>query len=163
HDLRWVGELETLLADPTLDTVVFATPHSAHAEQVRRAAAAGKSVFVEKPFTLSVADAVATIEAAERAGIVLGVGFNRRFHPSMGHLRRAVHEQRLGTVVTITAEQTALHGLLLTEDAWRAQPDESPVGAMTPIGVHLVDGMIDLLGRIRAVTALTTRRAAVHG
>jgi predicted dehydrogenase len=163
HELQWVGDLDAVLADPTLDAVVFATPHSLHAAQVQRAAAAGKSVFVEKPFTLSVADAVATIGAAERAGIVLGVGFNRRFHPSMGHLRRAVHEQRLGTVVTVTAEQTALHGLLLTEDAWRAQPDESPVGAMTPIGVHLVDGMIDLLGRIREVTALTTRRATVHG
>jgi predicted dehydrogenase len=163
HDLHWVGDLDAVLVDPALDAVVFATPHSAHAEQVQRAAASGKSVFVEKPFTLNVADAVAAIEAAERAGIVLAVGFNRRFHPSMGHLRRAVHEQRLGTIVTITAEQTALHGLLLTQDAWRAQPNESPAGAMTPIGVHLVDGMIDLLGRIREVTALITRRAAPHG
>ena len=61
HDLHWVGDLETVLADPTLDAVVFATPHTTHAEQVLRAAAAGKSVFVEKPFTLSVADAVAAI------------------------------------------------------------------------------------------------------
>lgn len=163
HDLHWVGDLDALLADPTLDAVVFATPHRAHAEQVRRAAAAGKSVFVEKPFTLSVADAVAAIEAAERAGIVLAIGFNRRFHPSMGHLRRAVREQRLGTIVAISAEQTALHGLLLAADAWRAQPDESPAGAMTAIGVHLIDGMIDLLGPIREVTALTTHRAALHG
>jgi len=163
HNLHWIGDLDAVLADPTLDAVVFATPHSAHAEQVQRAAAAGKSVFVEKPFTLSVAEAVAAIEAAERAGIVLAVGFNRRFHPSMGHLRRAVREQRLGTIVTITAEQTALHGLQLTADAWRAHPTESPAGAMTPIGVHLVDGMIDLLGRIREVSALTAHRAAPHG
>jgi len=163
RDLKWVGDLDTILADPTIDAVVFATPHSMHAEQVLRAAAAGKSVFVEKPFTLSAADAVAAIEAAEHAGIVLAVGFNRRFHRSMGHLRRAVREQRLGTIVSITAEQTALHGLALTSDAWRAHPDESPAGAMTPIGVHLVDGMIDLLGRIREVTALTTHRAAPHG
>lgn len=163
HDLRWVGDLADVLADPMLDAVVFATPHSLHANQVLQAAAVGKSVFVEKPFTLDVAAAAAAIEAADRAGIVLAVGFNRRFHPSMGHLRRAVREQRLGTIVTITAEQTALHGFLLTQDAWRAQPDESPVGAMTPIGVHLVDGMIDLLGRISEVTAIVTRRAALHG
>lgn len=160
--LRWVGDLGAILADPAIDAVVFATPHSAHAQQVLRAAAAGKSVFVEKPFTLSVADAAAAIEAAEHAGIVLAVGFNRRFHPSMGQLRHAVRE-RLGTIVSITAEQTALHGLALTSDAWRADPDESPAGAMTAIGVHLVDGMIDLLGRIREVTALTARRAAPHG
>lgn len=163
HDLHWVGDLETVLADPTLDAVIFATPHSTHAAQVLRAAAAGKSVFVEKPFTLSVADAVAATEAAERAGIVLAVGFNRRFHPSMGHLRRAVSEGRLGTIVTAIAEQTALHGLQMTADAWRARPDESPAGAMTAIGVHLVDGMIDLLGHIHEVTAMTAHRAAPHG
>lgn len=163
HDLRWVGDLDAVLADPMLDAVVFATPHSAHAEQVLRAAAAGKSVFVEKPFTLSVAEAVAAVEAAERAGIVLAVGFNRRFHPSMGHLRRAVREQRLGTIVTITSEQTALHGLHLAADAWRARPGETPAGAMTQIGVHLIDGMIDLLGPISEVTARTAHRATPHG
>ena len=128
-----------------------------------RAAAVGKSVFVEKPFTLSVADAVAAIEAAERAGIVLAVGFNRRFHPSMGHLRHAVREGRLGTIVTVTAEQTALHGLQMTADAWRARPDESPAGAMTAIGVHLVDGMIDLLGQSARSPHSTAHRAAPHG
>jgi predicted dehydrogenase len=163
HGLRWAADLDAVLGDPAIDAVVFATPHSAHTEQVLRAAAAGKAVFMEKPFTLSVAEAVAAIEAAERAGIVLAVGFNRRFHPSMGHLRRAVREQLLGTVVTVTAEQTALWGLQLTADAWRAQASEAPAGAMTAIGVHLVDGMIDLLGRIQEVTALTARRAAPHG
>jgi predicted dehydrogenase len=163
HELHWVDDLARVLKDPAIDAVVFATPHSTHAEQVQRAAAAGKAVFVEKPFTLNVADARATIEAAERAGVVLAVGFNRRFHPSMGHLRRAVHGGRLGTIVSVTAEQTALWGLHLTADAWRAQATEAPAGAMTAIGVHLVDGMIDLLGPIRDVTALTAHRAAPHG
>jgi predicted dehydrogenase len=43
--------------------------------------------------------------------------------------------------------------------AWRAQPTESPAGAMTAIGVHLVDGMIDLLGPIESVFATVSRRA----
>lgn len=163
HDLRWVADIDTVLADPSLDAVVFATPHSGHAGQVQRAAAAGKSVFVEKPFTLNAADAVATIEAAERAGITLAIGFNRRFHPSMGHLREAVRSGRLGTIVSISAEQTAAWGLQLQTGAWRADPQEAPAGAMTAIGVHLIDGMIDLLGRIREVTALVTNRAAPHG
>jgi predicted dehydrogenase len=163
HDLRWVGHLDAVLADPALDAVVFATPHSGHAQQVQRAAVAGKAVFVEKPFTLNVADAVATIEAAERARITLAVGFNRRFHPSMAHLRDAVRDGRLGTVVSVAAEQTATWGLQLRTGAWRADPQEAPAGAMTAIGVHLVDGMIDLLGRIREVTAQVNNRAAPHG
>ena len=152
----------SILRDPAIDAVVFATPHSLHAEQVRRAAAAGKAVFVEKPFTLSLADAQAAIDAAAQAGIVLAIGFNRRFHPSMTMLRQAVKEQHLGTIVTISAEQTALHGLAMTPDAWRAQPDEAPGGAMTAIGVHLVDGMIDLMGRVDTVYSRVSRRAAPY-
>ncbi len=160
--LTWVGSLDAVLRDPAIDAVVFATPHTQHTDQVVRAAAAGKHVFVEKPFSLSVADAHRSLAAARQAGIVLAVGFNRRFHPSMALLRQAVRGGRLGVPVTISAEQTALHGLSLTGDAWRAQAHESPVGAMTAIGVHLVDGMIDLMGPVEWVFASVARRAAPH-
>jgi predicted dehydrogenase len=158
--LRWVDSLDAVLDDMTVDAVVLATPHTLHADQVIRTAAAGKHVFVEKPFSLSVADAIRMRQEAETAKIVLAVGFNRRFHPSMARLRDAVHSGRLGTLVTISAEQTALHGITMAPDAWRARPDEAPAGAMTAIGVHLVDGMIDLFGPIRHVCAEVARRAA---
>jgi predicted dehydrogenase len=158
RSLRWTSDLDEVLRDPAIDAVVFATPHSQHPEQVRRAAAAGKHVFVEKPFAMGLADADQMLEAAAKAGIVLAVGFNRRFHPSMVRLRDTVRAGRLGSIVTISAEQTALHGLDQPATAWRAQPEESPGGAMTAIGVHLVDGMIDLLGPIESVFAQVSRR-----
>jgi predicted dehydrogenase len=158
--LRWVDSLDAILTDKAIDAVVFATPHTQHPEQVIRAAAAGKHVFIEKPFSLSVADASRARDAADKAGIVLAVGFNRRFHPSMTLLRDAVRSGRLGTLVTISAEQTALHGISMAPDAWRARPHEAPAGAMTAIGVHQVDGMIDLFGPIRQVYAQVARRAA---
>ena len=52
QDLRWVGDFDEMLADPALDTVVLATPHSARAAQVIRAVGAGKSVLVEKALVL---------------------------------------------------------------------------------------------------------------
>ena len=147
--LRWVNSLDAILHDKSIDAVVFATPHTQHSRQVIPAASAGKHVFIEKPFSLSLGDAMRARDAADKAGIVLAVGFNRRFHPSMGPLRQAVTCGRLGTLVTISAEQTALHGISMAPDAWRARPDEAPAGAMTAIGVHLVDGMIDLFGPVR--------------
>lgn len=147
--MRWVNSLDAILHDKSIDAVVFATPHTQHSRQVIPAASAGKHVFIEKPFSLSLGDAMRARDAADKAGIVLAVGFNRRFHPSMGPLRQAVTCGRLGTLVTISAEQTALHGISMAPDAWRARPDEAPAGAMTAIGVHLVDGMIDLFGPVR--------------
>src|SRR5580700_6167575 len=124
--LRWTSDLDDILRDPAIDAVVFATPHSQHPGQVLRAAAASKHVFVEKPFALSLAEADAMLEAADKAGIVLAVGFNRRFHPSMARMRETVRTGRMGKISTISAEQTALHGLHLAEGAWRASPSESP-------------------------------------
>jgi len=160
--LDWTGSLDTILGDPGIDAVVFATPHRQHTAQVIATASAAKHIFVEKPFSLSLLEARQAIDAAGAARVVLGVGFNRRFHPSMSLLRTAVRGGSLGVPVTISAEQTALHGLSMEADAWRADPLESPVGAMTAIGVHLVDGMIDLMGPIRSVFATVARRAAPH-
>ncbi len=158
--LRWVPSLDAILNDTTIKAVVFATPHSQHTDQVIQAAASGKHVFIEKPFSLSVQDGLRARQAAASAGIVLAVGFNRRFHPSMNMLREAVRSGRLGTLVTISAEQTALHGIAMAPNAWRVRPDEAPAGAMTAIGVHLVDGLIDLFGPIQSVFAQVARRAA---
>src|SRR5947208_6487131 len=52
HGIALRDSLDSILADPAIDAVVFATPHSEHGDQVERAAASGKHVFMEKPFTL---------------------------------------------------------------------------------------------------------------
>src|SRR3546814_5028740 len=89
------------LADPAVAAVVLATPHLQHAEQIAAAAAAGKHVFVEKPFTLSKDSAEHAVRAAEQAGIVLALGHNRRFLPSMAELRRRIASGSLGTILHV--------------------------------------------------------------
>ncbi|MDB5578519.1 MAG: oxidoreductase-like protein, partial [Bradyrhizobium sp.] len=77
-----------VLADPNIDGVVLATPHSQHAAEVIAAAKAGKHVFCEKPFTLTKEDAEAAIAACKAAGVTLHVGFNRRYAPAFLELQR---------------------------------------------------------------------------
>src|SRR4030081_3778842 len=62
HGLKLLDDYDQVLADPPIAAVVLATPHSQHGDQVRRAAAARKHVFCEKPFTLLAADAKSAIE-----------------------------------------------------------------------------------------------------
>lgn len=153
-------DLDDVLKNPKVDAVVFTTPHRQHEEHVRRAAQAGKHVYVEKPFTLTVASARAALDAVRKAGVVLGVDYQRRFHPSVGEVRKRVRDGRVGTVCFCVAEATAPSGLFLPKESWRTNPDETPVGAMTALGVHLVDGFIDLCGEIERVYCNNTRRAA---
>lgn len=157
-DLR--DDLDAILGDPTIDAVVFATPHRQHEEHIKRAAEAGKHVYVEKPFTLDVASARSALDAVEKAGVVIGIDFQRRFHPSITEMRNRIRDGRLGTITCGVAEITMPSGLALPKDSWRINPEETPAGAMSGLGVHLMDGFIDLCGEVEEVYCVNTRRAA---
>jgi predicted dehydrogenase len=149
--LKLADSYEALLADPNVNAVVLATPHSMHAAQVIAAAKAGKHVFCEKPFALTKAHAEAAVAATTKAGVTLGLGYNRRFHPEMIKLRNRIRGGDLGTVLHVEATMTFPNALALKPEAWRAQKDETPCGGLTPMGVHAIDGMIDLCGEIATV------------
>jgi myo-inositol 2-dehydrogenase / D-chiro-inositol 1-dehydrogenase len=86
-----------VLADPAVDAVVIAAPARFHADLVVAAAGAGKAVFCEKPMALTLADADRAIAATRTAGVVLQVGFNRRFAPDWAAARALLEDGRLGT------------------------------------------------------------------
>ena len=156
--LRLLGSLEEALADDGVDAVVLATPNSQHATETIAAAAAGKHVFSEKPLALTRADAQAMADATRAAGVTLAVGYNRRFHPEMVSLRERIRSGGLGTILHVEATMTFPNALFLTPDAWRASRDETPCGGLAPMGVHAVDGMIDLCGPIDRVFCQSIRR-----
>jgi predicted dehydrogenase len=155
---RLAESFEALLADPKIDAVVLATPHSMHARQVIVAATAGKHVFCEKPFTLTKNDAESAVAATRKAGITLGLGYNRRFHPEMVRLRERIRSGGLGTIMHVEATMTFPNALYLKPSQWRANKGETPAGGLTPMGVHAVDGMIDLCGAIDHVYCQSFRR-----
>jgi len=144
--LKLADSFEALLGDKSIDAIVLATPHSMHSPQVIAAAQAGKHVFCEKPFALHKADADAAVAATKKAGVTLGLGYNRRFHPEMTSRRDKIKSGEIGTVLHFEATMTFPNALFLAADAWRADREETPCGGLTPMGVHAIDGMIDLCG-----------------
>jgi len=159
HGFTLSDDLERALADPRVQAVVLATPHSLHTEQIVRVAQAGKPVFCEKPFALKRADAERSVAACAKAGIALGVGTNKRFWPSMVELRRVVASGALGRIMLVEGhysnENSGMHF-----SAWRDSPEESPGGGMTGTGIHLLDAFVSIAGPVAEVNArLTTHRA----
>src|SRR5262245_31903634 len=116
--LALVDSYEQLLADPNVDAVVLATPHSLHESQIIAAAAARKHIHVEKPITLNRAGADRAVDAARKAGVVLAVGYCRRFHPSVVEVRRRLAEGLLGTVISMVAQHTTSTGQFIAPDNW---------------------------------------------
>ena len=159
HDFELRSSYEDILADPDIDAVVLVTPNSLHSAQTVAAAEHGKHVFCEKPFALTGSEAAAAVAAIHSAGLTLGLGYNRRFHPEMNKLRDMINSGELGTILHVEATMTFPNALFLTADAWRASKDETPCGGLTPMGVHAIDGMIDLCGEIDQVYCQSFRRA----
>lgn len=152
HGLTLSDDLDKALADRRVEAVVLATPHSLHADQIVRVAAAGKPVFCEKPLALRRADAERAIAAVSKAGVPIGVGQNKRFWPSMTDLRDVVAGGALGRIMHIEGhysnENSGLHF-----SSWRESPGESPGGGMTGTGIHLLDAFVGLGGPVAEVTA----------
>ena len=88
---------QELLERADVDAVLITTPPDTHADLVRAAAERGKHVFCEKPLAPDVAAARGAVEACERAGVLLQVGYNRRFDRSFRAVRDAVRDGRVGT------------------------------------------------------------------
>ena len=154
-------DLEKALADKRVEAVVLATPHSLHADQIVRVAAAGKPVFCEKPLSLKRADAERAMAACRKAGVAIGVGQNKRFWPSMVELQRVVASGVLGRIMHIEGhysnENSGLHF-----SAWRDSPTESPGGGMTGTGIHLLDWFVALGGPVAEVSAQVATHRRGH-
>ena len=151
------GSLGDVLSDSAIDAVLLATPHSLHRAQVIAAAAAGKQVFCEKPLALRRADAKAMFDACRTAGVILAVGHNRRFWPSMRALRDVAASGELGTLLHIEGHNSNENSNAIL-GGWRLSPEESPGGGLTGAGLHVLDAFTSLLGPARQVYARLTSR-----
>jgi predicted dehydrogenase len=154
-DLR--DDYAELLNDPNIDAIVLATPHTQHEEQIVAAAKAGKHVFTEKPFTLDRPSAERAVAACKEAGVALALGHNRRFMENTVALKAMIEAGELGTLMHIDGNQSS--DLNVAAGAWRDSREESPAGGMTSLGVHALDCIIHLAGKISAIDAYSTRRA----
>ncbi|MEJ3652245.1 Gfo/Idh/MocA family oxidoreductase [Actinomycetes bacterium KLBMP 9759] len=126
--------------------VAIATPTATHAELTVAAAAAGKHVFCEKPISLDRATAVAAVEAVEKAGVVLQVGFHRRFDPDWVVAAERIHAGELGEV---TLFRTTLRDMNPPNPAFLAHSG----GFFADVTVHDLDVARWLVGEVVEVTA----------
>jgi hypothetical protein len=99
-----------------------------HATQVMAAAAAGKHVYCEKPFTLTKREAEDAVAAVRKAGVTLAVGYNRRFHPEMTKLRDMIRGGELGTILHVEATMTFPNALSINPAHWRADKSGDAAG-----------------------------------
>jgi predicted dehydrogenase len=152
--LALTDSFDAVLADPDIDAVVLVTPHSQHVDQIVAAAAAGKHVLTEKPFSLHKAEGQRGIAAAKAAGITLGIGHNYRYGAAVREIKRMIDAGELGEIHHIEANLS--HQGQIGVEGWRRNAAEAPTGGIVHFGAHMIDIMCWYAGPMKRVFGQTT-------
>jgi predicted dehydrogenase len=148
--VRAHGSYEELVADPEVDVVYIATPHTLHLENARLAFEAGKHVLCEKPLTLSVADSAEMIALARRHDRFLMEAMWMACHPGIRALRRRLASGELGTPRHVHAELGFV--VRAAADDRMLDPDLG-AGALLDMGIYPLTFAHLMLGEAQALTA----------
>lgn len=155
HGCAAAPSLEAMLEDPAVEGVLIATTHSSHLSLIDAAASAGKPVFVEKPLTLTSAEAHEVVAIGRRTGVPIQVGHQRRKTAANRVIRAMIDAGDLGPIQMATANQSVPGALSHAPDAWRRDRSESPLGGMTSLGVHKIDTLHYLVGPMKRVFTMS--------
>jgi myo-inositol 2-dehydrogenase/D-chiro-inositol 1-dehydrogenase len=97
-----LSTVDAILAEAAIRAVIICTPTFTHADLIERAAKAGKAIFCEKPVDLDSERIAACLAVVRQSGMKLMIGFNRRFDPSFGDIKKRIDAGEIGNVELVT-------------------------------------------------------------
>jgi predicted dehydrogenase len=154
YGCRAAASYEEILDDPSIEAIVNTTPNSAHLETTRLAAAAGKHVFLDKPIANTVAEGDAIAHACRDAGVVLALGYQRRRESHFRWIKAEIDAGRFGRLVQAEGNISRDRLGQIDLSSWRYTAAGMPGGVMLQIGIHYVDVLEMLLGKVARVSGM---------
>jgi predicted dehydrogenase len=146
--------LDAIAADPALDLVLILTPPDSHLELVRRFAAAGKHILLEKPLATSTDRAEALVNTAKAAGVRLGVVFQYRFRAASQALIQAIDAGRLGQLAAVSVVCPWWRPQSYYDQPGRGTLERDGGGVLMTQAIHTLDLMLCLAGPVAEVAGL---------
>ena len=151
---RTTTDYRHVIEDKDVQVVNIAAPNNMHLEIVEAAAAAKKHVFCEKPVGRNPAETKAIYAAAQRAGILTGVGYNYRWAPVVQYAHQLISEGKLGTLTHYRGRffaGYAAHPRAVL--SWRFQKEIAGLGTLGDLISHVVDMAHFIVGDIDSVVS----------
>ena len=152
-----VASYEEILSDDSIQGIINTTPNSVHLETTRKAAEAGKHVFLDKPISNTIADAKAITRIVKDCRIILSVGYQRRRENHFKWIRDRIAEGTFGKLVQAEANISRDREGKFDLTSWRYTAEGMPGGVMLQIGVHYVDVLETILGQVKSVSGMASQ------
>jgi predicted dehydrogenase len=155
HALRACATADDLLATPDIQAVVIGAETVHHADLVERAAAAGKTIVLQKPIALTVAEADRIVEAVARRGVAFTMAWQMRVDPQNIKIKEIMASGALGKVFMVRRRHgLAVHTWPNYRDLWHIDPKLNR-DIWADDAAHAIDFIFWLLGAPESVTAET--------
>ena len=142
---------EEILNDPEVDVVLLVSPNSQHYAQIIEAFKHEKYVFVEKPITSTLSEALAIRKISEETRMGVSVGHNSRRRDEITYMRQLINDDFIGDVTTIEANISSTRGLKTYPGEWRYSSVECGSGPIIQLAVHHYDTLQALFGPITKI------------
>jgi predicted dehydrogenase len=164
---KWYDDADKLIADPDINIIYIATPPDSHELYTKKAAAAGKPVYVEKPMARTHAECLSMIGACSKANVPLFTAYYRRMLPNFLKIKSMLGEGVIGEVryVNITLNkpiQPDIVGASGKQDNWRILPEISGGGYFHDLASHQLDILDYLFGPVIEATGFATNQAHAY-
>ena len=140
---------DEIFNDERIRLVHICTPNACHFEQAKKALAAGKHVYCDKPLTVTAEEADALAAAADASGLTAQVAFQNRFFPATLRARQLVEEGRLGDILCFRSEY--LHSGAVDPDKPVGWKQTESGGVLRDLGSHAIDLVYSLVGAFDSV------------
>tara|TARA_B100000686_G_scaffold335028_1_gene403103 strand:+ start:1000 stop:1977 length:978 start_codon:yes stop_codon:yes gene_type:complete len=159
YKINYHDSYTAIINDPNIDAVILTTPHSLHSKHAIQAMKNGKHVFVEKPMATKYQDAKKMFKVAKKYKKILSVGHNRRYSSVSDFIYNLNRKKKIGKILHIEANYSAPGALKYKKKYWRASRKESPGGAVSALGIHMIDLMCYFGGTVKSVQSLVKKFA----
>ena len=143
---------EELLADPEIEIVVNLTPPMLHTKVNRQVLEAGKHLFCEKPFALTMEDAEATVALAKEKGLVIGCAPDSFLGSSLTTCKKLIDDGRIGKPLYI-----CMNMMSCGVETWHPKPENfyrEGGGPIYDMGGYYFSALVTMFGPVESVFAL---------
>ena len=153
---RTYANEDEMIADPNVHVIDICTPNNLHYGTLKKAIAAGKAIYCEKPLCLTADEANEIAELARKNNILCNIVFNNRHIAPVMRAKEIIDAGDIGRVLSFSCEY--LHNSALFTDkpaGWKQTKEICGGGVLVDLGSHCIDLMYMLCGKIESVCGMS--------
>ena len=148
--IKYFASYETMLDECSLDAVIICTPSFSHIPIAKYAVNRNVNIFIEKPMSSNLEQAVDLYELLKEKPLVSMIGFSSRYIPTFLKGKEIIESGILGRIESVKA-QAYIADVFSKQRGWRYNKNFSGGGVLIDVGVHMIDLLYWYFGKIASV------------